>query len=332
MERSMNKIILTAFVGFVLAACNLNTRKNTTSKEAEINEGTMVSSSVSGNYVDDNYVNRGEGDDWVAVSVKDHKDDTIIISIRSRADKKKPSCTFDTKARKKKKNTYEAVVDDKKIIFSFIDQQLEIATEKPENSSLLAFFCNGGASIGGTYTLIDEALDASQIDATAFSKVMKLQGVGFNVSAVQHEGKNTLTVRTFGLQNREYNENFIIEGEQVIDAEVEDLNADGSPELFVYTKSLGSGSYGQVYAFSVNNLKSMSRVFFQPTSENEKINEGYRGNDDFTVVENNLVQRFQIYNENDANTKPTGGMRQVTYKLVEGEAMRKLEVHQMNCY
>ena len=38
------------------------------------------------------------------------------------------------------------------------------------------------------------------------------------------------------------------------------------------------------------------------------------------MVENTLVQRFPVYKEGDANAEPTGGTRQLQYKLEPGEA------------
>ena len=43
------------------------------------------------------------------------------------------------------------------------------------------------------------------------------------------------------------------------------------------------------------------------------------------MVESNLVRRFPLYNRGDSNAKPTGGIRQVTYKLVPGEAIWQLK-------
>ena len=48
-----------------------------------------------GSYVSDGYSKKEEGYDWVAVTIKKLSDSTAQVSIRSRADKKKPSCTFD---------------------------------------------------------------------------------------------------------------------------------------------------------------------------------------------------------------------------------------------
>jgi len=42
--------------------------------------------------------------------------------------------------------------------------------------------------------------------------------------------------------------------------------------------------------------------------------------DEFAVVENTFVQRFPLYAAGDTNAKPTGKMRQLQYKLRQGEA------------
>ena len=175
-------------------------------------------------------------------------------------------------------------------------------------------------------------MEESQVDQTSFSKVLNLHGIGFNVSAAPKDEENTLSIFTFGLEEKDYNETFYIPDEEVVDAEVEDLNSDGSPELLVYTRSKDNFGLGNVYAFSVNNLKSMSQVYFPPISENEKINQGHIGNDEFSLVENKLVQKFPIFEADGSNLNATGVTRQIIYKLIEGEAMRKLEVESISEY
>ena len=108
----------------------------------------------------------------------------------------------------------------------------------------------------------------------------------------------------------------------VVGAEVEDLNGDGQPELFVYGQSAGSGSYGSVWAWSVSRRGSLLPIRLGAMSS--KDSSGYRGHDRFAVVETSLVRRFPIYLPGDTNARPTGGSRQVTYKLVPGEAMWQL--------
>lgn len=319
---------LIVIVLFLTIGCKDETKKTENILTPEATEEL----NVLGSYVSDDYSKRSEGYDWVAVSVTETESNNLNISIRSRADKKKPTCTFDAVAKKVDDKVYRTQIDEKSILFEFTNAQINITAEKEEDEGLLYFYCSGGASIAGTYLKINEPIDQSQIDKTKFKRVLNIQDVGFNISSIEKDGKNILTIFTFGLKEREYNETFNIDGEEVINAEVEDLNSDGSPELFVYTQSVGSGSYGNVYAFSVNNKKSMSEVYFQPTAENSEINKGYMGHDEFSLVENTLGQRFPIYKEGDTNAEPTGGTRQVSYRLVEGEAIRKLKVDKITEY
>ncbi|MNR49331.1 hypothetical protein D3C85_1686890 [compost metagenome] len=82
----------------------------------------------------------------------------------------------------------------------------------------------------------------------------------------------------------------------------------------------------------MNNGKSISPIHFPSVDENKKINTGYQGHDEFTIVKNLLVQRFQVYNENDVNSKPTGNMREIHYKLKNGEATKEFVVEKVMEY
>jgi len=172
----------------------------------------------------------------------------------------------------------------------------------------------------------NEQLVSNPVDSITFNKVLQLQGIEFNVSAIRNNnGIIELTVSTSGLETDNSKQKQTVEG-NVVGAEVADLNSDGSPELLIYTQSDGSGSYGDVLAYSVNNKKSLSQVYFPPVSENPEISTGYMGHDEFRVEGNSLTQRFPVYNEGDTNANPTGGIRKITYKLVDGEASRRFEV------
>ena len=117
-----------------------------------------------------------------------------------------------------------------------------------------------------------------------------------------------------------------ITGYTVVNAEVGDLNIDGYPEVFVYLTSDGSGSYGKLIGYSVNGGKSVSQVYLPDISGNDEVNKGYMGHDEMAIVENTFCQRFPVYKEGDSNAKPTGGTRQIQYKLVNGETGRVLKI------
>ncbi len=293
-------------------------------QENETSESKLENQLIS-NYVDDGYSQKDEGYDWVSVAVTDAGNDQINIKVRSRADKKRPTCTFDATASRVDVNTYSSILDGKTILYKFEDSNLTISPAEPEFEGVLAIYCSGGASVAGTYRKINEELDSTQIDKTLFSKVLTLQEVGFNISSINDNGKNRLTVYAFGLEQPNQTLTIEIEG-NVKNAEVEDLNSDGSPEVVVFTQTPGENKKGNVFGFTTNNKKSMSLISFPSLENRSELAEGYQGHDEFALVETSLVRRFPIY-END---KQTGKMRQISYKLKEGEAMRQFEVDQVN--
>ncbi|RLJ97759.1 PliI family lysozyme inhibitor of I-type lysozyme [Tenacibaculum discolor] len=323
----MIKLTNSALLGMALLAivsCKKEAKKADTQKT--VNQETVATiTDVTGNYVSSEYEKRNEGYDWVSVAVKPAVNNQLKIVVRSRADKKKPTCTFNALAKKANDSTYTIDINGKTVVFSFKNKQISIATANKEDSGLLNFYCSGGGSLAGSYHKIEGDLDQTQIDKTIFKKHLTLQGIGFNISTKKNGMDTELTVAPYGLEidNSAITQN--IDG-SVVDAEIEDLNSDGFPEVVIYTRSDGSGSYGNVIGYSVNNGKSVSQIYFPPITENKKLSEGYMGHDEFTIVETTLSQRFPIYTKEDSNANPTGGIRQINYKLVDGEASRKFEI------
>jgi hypothetical protein len=147
--------------------------------------------------------------------------------------------------------------------------------------------------------------------AGGYAKELSLQGIGFKVSCPNKGSINQVTVVPSGLSGK--NEAVVAEVDGcVMGAEVDDLNGDGSPEIYVFTQSAGSGSYGSVIAYAANKKKSLSQVTFPDLGDNAKASVGYTGHDEFAVVENRLVRRFKV----DGG----GATRQIQYRLDAGEA------------
>ena len=152
-----------------------------------------------------------------------------------------------------------------------------------------------------------------------FQRTLALQGVTFTVTCDNDSSINQLSIVPAGLEIDNAAITQDVDG-TVVGAEVADLDANGSPELYVYVRSAGSGSYGSLVAYAANNRKSLSGISLPPVADNGTIAKGYMGHDEFAVVEHRLVQRFPVYLDGDTNAKPTGGTRQIQYRLVPGEA------------
>lgn len=166
-------------------------------------------------------------------------------------------------------------------------------------------------------TLVSMAEEASP--AKGFDKKLSLQGLTFHVECPNEGSLNKLTITPTGLEGE--NKPIVVEVDgSVTDAEVEDLDANGFPEIYVYVTSAGSGSYGSLVAYAANQKKSLTEVFLPDLGEDTANSKGYMGHDRFAIGEGSLLRRFPLYKTGDSNAKPTGKTRQLQYKLKAGEA------------
>lgn len=161
-----------------------------------------------------------------------------------------------------------------------------------------------------------QATSEAQPAEISLAQVLELQGVTFNVVSPNVASGNTVNVSTTGLEidNSVWSQQ--VDG-IVTGAEVADLDVDGSPEVYVYVRSVGADAKGSVVAYVANDRKSLSMAFMAPLSDTPGAADGYRGQDEFAVLEGVLGRRFPIHDQAGA---PTGRTRQLQYTLNAGEA------------
>ena len=159
---------------------------------------------------------------------------------------------------------------------------------------------------------------------------VSLQGITFTVSSSGEGSARQLTIRTSGGRRPIAPIRQEILG-SVSGVEVADLDVNGLPELYVFVTSAGSGSYGSLVAYAVNR-GATSITPIQLPELSGKAAQGYQGHDSFAVIEQNLARRFPIYRPGDTNAKPSGGIRQISYQLVPGEASWQLKPVRVDQY
>ncbi len=153
-----------------------------------------------------------------------------------------------------------------------------------------------------------------------FDQKETLQGITFQVFSPNTRSGNRLTVTPSGLG--EVNTPIEMDVTGIITRiEVADINVDGSPELYVYGFD---GTSQTLLAWSANKKKSLSDITLPDLDAAQS--KGYRGGDEYAVVEGILGRRFPIYPEDTNEMKPTGKTRQIQYKLHAGEAGWLLKV------
>lgn len=276
-----------------------------------------------GFFVDDAYVKRAEGYDWVGVVTSLVNDSTVHVSVRSRADQKKATCTFDANATILDDSTLTAQVNGATIYFIVRASDLIIRAPSEADEMMLGYFCSGGASIAGKYQRQAQPLDEQQVDKTIFLKNLSLQNIFFEVRSIRTDSIPLLTVTTVGLKHHAAPYITPLTDQEVMDAEIEDLNADGSPELLIYTSTPQRDKPVQVIGFSVNKMKSMSMIAMPDLRDNAEVFKEYRGHDECRILENRLMRRFPLAGKSKEGYPI---YRFITYKMVEGEAMRRFEI------
>lgn len=168
------------------------------------------------------------------------------------------------------------------------------------------------------YTFLAATTNA-QITFKKIDSTLKIGKAGYRVDCRNRSvTQNSLSVKPIGFESTAREISFTLKG-RVSNAQVDDLNQDGFPDLvlFIYTDS--NATAGTVYGFVSDANKEIIPCMLPDVVLDSKINKGYKGHDRFSLLEGTLLQQFPVYNPGDDKDKPTGGSRVVQYQLVKGE-------------
>lgn len=131
----------------------------------------------------------------------------------------------------------------------------------------------------------------------------------------------TVETKGFSAHNESYKLGTIDKIEKV---KLADLDNNGFEEIYIITRSAGSGSYSSIYGIASNKDKSATPIYVRPISEKQKerggLFEGFMGHNQFVFEADRLLNIFPVYLEGDTNSHDTGGERKIQYQLIAGEA------------
>jgi len=137
----------------------------------------------------------------------------------------------------------------------------------------------------------------------------------------------TILISTVGFENQE--RFHLKEIDPVEDIFLADLNSDGFEEIYITTRSMGSGGYSSLYGYSSNKDKSVSIItipdLIEMGPDTEGLFEGFSGQNSYSLDEGRLLNTFPIYLPGDSNAQNTGGDAKIYYRLEAGEAGWKLK-------
>ncbi len=158
-------------------------------------------------------------------------------------------------------------------------------------------------------------IHSSDAQFTRIDSTLKIGRVGYRVNCNNKRAEqNELTIKLLGFDNSARDVKFYVKG-RVVKGEIDDLNNDGFPDLILYLHSGINGEFGSVLAFVSEANKSVAPFGLPDPMLDGKIKDGYKGHDEFTLIEGQIMQKFPLYKPGDDPSKPTGGNRVVVYKV-----------------
>jgi len=172
----------------------------------------------------------------------------------------------------------------------------------------------------GLLTTVSAKAQARKIDTAA-----SYGGLSYRVSCSNKaEDENIVTISPKGFGKEVRDMSFTIRG-RLRKILVDDLNEDGYPDLVLCIYGGASGELGNIAALATNGNNLLEAVSFPDIYKDQKLSEGYKGHDEFSVLINTLTQSFPVYKAGDTDTA-TGGTKVVMYKIVKVENRNTFKV------
>lgn len=93
----------------------------------------------------------------------------------------------------------------------------------------------------------------------------------------------------------------------------EDLDNDHNPEVCIWLINAGSGSYGELHVYTLENAQLKQVLLSEPDF---KLTSGYRGHDEFSLQDGQIYRTFPLYRPTDSLSEPTGGTIRLTLDFI----------------
>lgn len=150
-----------------------------------------------------------------------------------------------------------------------------------------------------------------------YDSTMKIGKAGYKVTCMNRSNdRNVLNIRPIGFKSEAREVNLELRG-RVVAAEIDDLNQDSYPDLIIYV--LDATGKTSLFSVSSKENESLQPIFFPDITNDMQLSKGYRGQDDYRLVEGILFRKFPIYDADTAIKVPTKKVRQIMYRVVTGD-------------
>ena len=158
------------------------------------------------------------------------------------------------------------------------------------------------------------------VNAQKFAKydsTMKIGKVGYRVTCMNRSAeRNVVSVKPIGFKNESRDVSLELRG-RVVSAEIDDLNQDSYPDMIIYV--LEPSGKTTLFCISSKENESLQPIYFPDITNDMQLSKGYRGQDEYKLVEGILFRKFPIFDADTTIKIPTKKMRQIMYRVVTGD-------------
>ena len=150
-----------------------------------------------------------------------------------------------------------------------------------------------------------------------YDSTLKIGKAGYRITCINRKlDVNILSIKPIGFKAETREANLELKG-RVINAEIDDLNNDGFPDILIYI--VDKNEKVNVFSITSVNNERLDPIYFPDISNDMKLSQGYRGKDEFKLVEGVLFRKFPIYDSDTTIKTPTNKLRQIMYRVVPAE-------------
>jgi hypothetical protein len=103
----------------------------------------------------------------------------------------------------------------------------------------------------------------------------------------------------------------------VFGAEIDDLNNDGFPDLIIFIEDAAGKK--SIFPICSQENERIAPILFPDLLNDMELSKGYRGKDEYKLVEGVLFRKFPVYPADTTIKEPTNKIRQLMYRVVQGE-------------
>jgi len=155
-----------------------------------------------------------------------------------------------------------------------------------------------------------------------YDSTLKIGKIGFRVACGNRSlTQNALSIKPLGFKSEAREINLELKA-RVISSEIDDLNHDNLPDLIIYIlEPSGKTNLFCVSAKSDDGKEPMymQPIYFPDITNDAQLSKGYRGKDEYELIEGILIRKFPIYDADTTIKEPTKKIRRIMYRVVNGD-------------